>query len=403
MSSFRALICATAITLLAASCSSAKNSSSTSPGVVPADMRDVERDGEGLVVTTFGAFPDRVPDWQRAGSVLGLLKEVWSRSKTASPHLPAPQSGSLDDAITSLDAAIAAKDQKAAAYASNQVGLAVPELFDFFHPDSPLGVVRMDAVFRQIGLDAHFGDASAAQADLASLQSDWTSTQAAVDARVPTCHRVGGTATVSGDITQSLAIFDSALQAGDLKLVEQESENGALEVDTLELLFDCPTGTAAPTKGLGSRCSTSSSCGNALVCDLTNSGGTCAPDPATAKIGTACNSTVDCGSDSRAACNTEAGDNYPGGYCGMESCKDVQVCPAGATCVSLGGETPGCFQSCVSDADCRQAEGYVCQLFSTVPPAGFGPSDHACAFACTRDADCHAPLKCDVASGKCNP
>jgi hypothetical protein len=366
-------------------------------------MRDVERDGEGLVVTTFGAFPDRVPDWERAGSVLGLLKEVWSRSKTANPDLPAAESRSVDEAITSLDTAIAAKDQKAAAYASNQVGLAVPKLFDFFHADAPLGVVRMDAVFRQIGLDAHFGDTSAAMTDLSSLQSDWATTQAAVDARVPTCHRVGGTASVSGDITQSLAVFDTALQASDLATVEQESENGAIEVDTLELLFDCPAGTAAPPTGLGSRCSASSSCVGALVCDLANAGGTCAPDPATAKIGTACNSTVDCGSDSRAACNTAAGDNYPGGYCSMEPCDDVQVCPPGATCVSLGGETPACFQTCVNDADCRRADGYVCQLFSTAPPFGFGPSDHGCAFACTRDADCHSPLKCDTGSGKCTP
>ena len=219
MTSIRAFGCAVIAALLAVSCSSAKSPNSASTGVVPADMRDVERDGEGLVVTTFGAFPDRVPDWSRAGSVLGLLKEVWSRSKTANPDLPAAESRSVDEAITSLDTAIAAKDQKAAAYASNQVGLAVPKLFDFFHPDAPFGVVRMDAVFRQIGLDAHFGDTSAARADLSSLQSDWGATQATVDARVPTCHRVGGTATVSGDITQSLAVFDSALQASDLAMV----------------------------------------------------------------------------------------------------------------------------------------------------------------------------------------
>src|SRR5258706_2614522 len=127
MSSIRSLSCAVAVTLLVASCSSAKSAGTTSTGVVPADMRDVERDGEGLVVTTFGAFPDRVPDWQRAGSVLGLLKEVWSRSKSANPDLPAAESLALDQAITSLDAAIAARDQRAAAFASNQVGLAVPK------------------------------------------------------------------------------------------------------------------------------------------------------------------------------------------------------------------------------------------------------------------------------------
>ena len=87
----------------------------------------------------------------------------------------------------------------------------------------------------------------------------------------------------------------------------------------------------------------------------------------------------------------------------MEPCNDIEICPAGATCVSLGGETPGCFKTCSSDTDCRQSEGYVCQLFLTTPPQGFGPSDHACAFPCTRDADCKSPLTCDVAAGKCKP
>jgi hypothetical protein len=142
--------------------------------------------------------------------------------------------------------------------------------------------------------------------------------------------------------------------------------------------------------------------------------GKCAP-AAGNKIGTACNSTVDCGGDSRSACNTAAGDGYPGGYCFMEPCNDVEVCPPGATCVAIGGEAPGCYKSCTKDSDCRVAEGYVCQLFSTAQPKGFGPSDHACAFACTRDADCQLPLKCpnptmpgvtkpgDATYGKCTP
>ena len=87
----------------------------------------------------------------------------------------------------------------------------------------------------------------------------------------------------------------------------------------------------------------------------------------------------------------------------MEPCNDIEVCPAGASCVSLGGESPGCFKSCTRDADCRTSENYVCQLFLTAPPIGFGPSDHACAFACTRNTDCQSPLTCDIPSGKCQP
>ncbi len=61
------------------------------------------------------------------------------------------------------------------------------------------------------------------------------------------------------------------------------------------------------------------------------------------------------------------------------------------------------FKTCATDGDCRLADGYVCQLFLTTSPKGFGPSDKACAFPCTRDADCQSPLKCNIASAKCTP
>ncbi len=389
--------------LLLCSCSAKSGTSqSGAPKVVPSDIRDVERDGEGLVTTTFGVYPDRKPDWVRANSVLALLKQVWGRGKSASPGLPGTQVGLVDTAIAKLDAAIATMDQKSATYAANEVGLACPELFAFFQPDAPRGVLRMDAVFRQLGLDAHFNNLDAVKADLASLKQDWADTKAAVAQKAPTCHRVGGTATVGNDIEQSLSNLDAAIAANDLKITENESDNGALEIDTLELLFDCPADGVAPAGGIGVKCTSNAGCGVGQECDLGNAGGKCAP-AASNKIGTACTSTVECGTDSRSACATESGDAYPGGYCTMEPCNDVDVCPAGATCVAIGGETPACFLGCQSDADCRVAAGYVCQLFVTAPPIGFGPTDHACAFACTRDPDCQAPLKCDIPSGKCNP
>ena len=97
-------------------------------------------------------------------------------------------------------------------------------------------------------------------------------------------------------------------------------------------------------------------------------------------------------------------------------CNVLDPCGPSGTCACFvlangGGCLCGAFPSnfcsdyppCSSDADCRVSEGYVCQLFVTTPPTGFGPSDHACAFACTRDADCKMPLTCDVATGKCKP
>lgn len=383
-------------------------------GVVLADVRDVERAGEGLVSTTFGEAAKGHPaDWTRAGQVLAVLKQVWGRATAACTDFPRANVEAINAAIASLEAAIPAKDQKAATTAANAVGLAVVDLFDYFHPDAPKEIVRMDAVFRQVGIDAHFGDLAAAKADVASLQADWATAKAAVAARVPTCHRVGGTATVAGDVEQSLQNMTVALGASDVKTLDQESDNGALEVDTLELLFDCPADNVKPMTGIGAACTDATTCDPGQVCDKDNAGGKCAPDPTHAKIGTACTSTVDCGSDPRSACLTEAGDSYPGGYCGMEPCNDIDVCPPGSTCVAIGGESPACFKACSTDADCRTADGYVCQLFGTTPPAGFGPTARACAFKCTEDAQCQPckgggadqcqKLTCDVASGQCKP
>lgn len=204
------------------------------------------------------------------------------------------------------------------------------------------------------------------------------------------------------DIDDSLSRLSQAVSAGDSATIQNVGDDGALQIDTLELLFDCPKDGPAPPTGLGSTCASSSSCGVGLTCDLTNGGGKCAPD-ARNLIGTPCTSTNDCGIDSRSACQTEAGDGYKGGYCFMEPCDDVHVCPPGGTCVALGGESAGCFKSCTLDSDCRVADGYVCQLFVTTPPVGFGPTDHACAFPCLRDQECQQPLKCDVPTGKCTP
>src|SRR5262249_35090718 len=151
-------------------------------------------------------------------------------------------------------------------------------LFDYFHSDAPIGVVRMDAVFRQVGLDAHFADAAGVSTDIQSLTNDWSATKQPVQSKVPLCHRVGGTATVAMDIDDSLSVMSGA-QANDLPGVEHESENGATEIDTLELLFDCPSGVAAPASGSGSTCTSNSPCDSGQVCDTANNGGRCAPDP----------------------------------------------------------------------------------------------------------------------------
>jgi hypothetical protein len=372
-------------------------------GVVLAAMRDVERDAEGVSYAAFGPLPDHGADFARAAGISSLLQEVWSSAKDSCPGLPAESVMAVDGAISRLGAALADHDQRLAAYAGNDIHLEMALLFDYYRPDAPIEVVRMDAVFLRVGLDAWFDDWSSLDANLASLQSDWSALKASAIARVPTCHRVAGTQSVVDDLDGTLSALVTASATQDVDTAELESDAGLLEIDILELLYDCPPDGAAPQTGLGAKCAGGSDCDAGQVCDLDNTGGRCAPDPASTHIGEPCTTTVDCGTYERDACNNELGDGFPGGYCTLEPCDDVQVCPPGATCVSLPFETPACMQGCATDEDCRMSEGYVCQLFSTTPPSGFGPSELACAFPCTTDDECTTPLTCNVATGRCQP
>lgn len=402
--------CSSAAMLALVCCASCGPSGSTSTsrtcprdGTVLADMRDVERDAEGVSYAVFGPAPDHVPDYTRGAGVLSLLRQVWARANEKCSDLPAQPVAAVEAAISTLDTSIPSMDQTASAYAANDIHRQMAPLFEYFNPETPVEVVRMDAVFLRVGIDAWTGDWAAFSDNLDSLNQDWSTLKDASSARVPTCNRVAGIASVVDDVDQTLASLVDAAAASDVAAAELESDAGLLEVDILELLFDCPAGTEPPETGLGAACAADGDCDGGLICNLDTAPGRCAPAAASTHVGDACATTVDCGSYARDACNNELGDGYPGGYCSMEPCDDVQVCSPGATCVAIPFETPACMKTCVRDGDCRVAEGYVCQLFPTTPPDGFGPSDHACAFPCTDDAQCTSPLVCNVTTGKCSP
>jgi hypothetical protein len=375
--------------------------SGSSITTIPSEVRDIEQVGEALVGASFGDFPDRKPDWARVTTLIASLKTRWTKAKTNVPGLSSSPTAQIEGAIVALDAAAPAQNQKATIDAALQIVAAVSDLIDMFHPSVPKQVMHMDAVGMQVAAEAHFAGWAAAATARTGLGMDWTAVKASVGSRVATCQRVAGVATVERDLDAALSNIDTGIAAQDAPATEQAAENVLSLVDTLELLFNCPMGNDPPAHGLGSRCTQTAECDVNQVCDPANNGGHCAPDPARASIGTACLSTSDCGTDRRSVCGTEAGDNFPGGYCTMEPCDDIQVCPPGATCVSLGSETPACFHACQADADCRTTQGYVCQRFVITPPEGFGPGEYACALPCTRDTDCKMPLTCDVPAGKC--
>ena len=296
-------------------------------GVVQPDLRDTERDAEGVASTLFGPPPDHTPDYTRAAGVLSLLEQVWAGAKTACPDLPSDQVAIVDAAIGRVQVAVSAQDQQAGAYAGNDVHMEMGPLFAYFNRDKPVELEEMDATMLRVGLDAWTGDWTSYDTNLGALNAEWTLVKPTIAGLVPTCHRVAGTQSVIDDVDQTLSTLKQASTAKDVAAAQIGSDDGLTEVDILEQLYDCPPDGAAPDSGLGSVCANDAACGgNGLVCDLHNAGGRCAPDPATTNVGAPSTTTVDCGTYGRDACNNEVGDGFPGGYCSLEPCDDVQVC-----------------------------------------------------------------------------
>src|SRR5450631_416369 len=99
------------IALAASACTTNSAQSSEATSAVPPDLRDVERDGDRLVATVFGAYDNtpassRRPDWTQAASLLALLKQVWAKSKSVTEGLPPPQVNLTDRSIAELDQAV---------------------------------------------------------------------------------------------------------------------------------------------------------------------------------------------------------------------------------------------------------------------------------------------------------
>jgi len=139
----------------------------------------------------------------------------------------------------------------------------------------------------------------------------------------------------------------------------------------------CPSGYGCPTAGpspatseCGVSCTVNSNCRSTESCKRFPEGRYCARNGAGLN-GDACASFTACGG--QRACMP-----WAGGYCARAGCTSNADCEAGTFCVVQGG-TPVCLRDCWdSDAICRLAEGYVCDLvtdraaelqFACVPPA----------------------------------
>ncbi|MCB9732053.1 MAG: hypothetical protein H6745_05410 [Deltaproteobacteria bacterium] len=114
-----------------------------------------------------------------------------------------------------------------------------------------------------------------------------------------------------------------------------------------------------------------------------------------APVGAACARDADCGADGRCETASPIYGALPGGYCvvpGDAACRPID----GLRSPLRGGEAEPFLRECLTDADCRRAEGYVCDqrpYRSVCVPETPG----ACAAAgrsCDDDGDCGASATC---------
>jgi len=157
--------------------------------------------------------------------------------------------------------------------------------------------------------------------------------------------------------------------------------NRWIEVALLCGAFGCSSSTPATpaTSDSGADARGSNACASAgshFTVDLKD--GRCKSDGTTTNVGapcTAANPAV-CGTDQNASCLDVVTDDYPGGYCNVDPCSELDghLCPVGASCVQLNGENGQCFKDCSGDTDCRNKEGYFCLDMTNDRP----DSGHAC-------------------------
>lgn len=165
-------------------------------------------------------------------------------------------------------------------------------------------------------------------------------------------------------------------------------------------------GTGTPLCSVGCELNQNSNCGLPLVCAPSTAfspsfdGACMPPGEFTTHVGSPCTSSTQCGSSTGVCVAPSLLPSgytaWADGYCSQDCSTARPDCPAGSSCMDLGG-TFACLKECrVGTGDCRP--GYTCVLPSTGPPGVCVPSCHG-------DVDCNAGATvgavCRVCDGTC--
>jgi len=232
------ILIAMAATLAGCSGSSAQSTGGDSPSVLaaqspegesasamPSTLNTIEANAEDII--------DLIPngDWETIRTDVDEMNAAWKdyEPQADSDGASSQQIQAMDDALHALDDAVGKSDETASEQAANDASFAVVELFALYDPSIPAEIGRLDALERQVIIEAKGADLSAAADVLADAQATWDS----VSGRVLDA----GGAQAADAFEQSLALQVDEVGSGATGAAIDEAKIGLELVDDLEKVF----------------------------------------------------------------------------------------------------------------------------------------------------------------------
>jgi hypothetical protein len=178
----------------------------------------------------------RAKDWSRAERLAMKLRRGWPEAKSdADAHGGATMAQrAIEDAIGKLAMDVAAHASQAAQVDANAVSLSIADLFELYAPAVPPEVLRLDARFRGLQIDADFASWGTAASDAGSLAASWQRVKPLVASAAPKRAGVKGAATLVADMDGTIDALSAALKNEDGAGAAEQAERGLDLVDVVE-------------------------------------------------------------------------------------------------------------------------------------------------------------------------
>jgi hypothetical protein len=194
----------------------------TPTGALPNSLITIEAAAEDII--------DLAPsgDWDKISVDVTNIENAWKTYRPQAEKDGASQEiqGTMNSALSDLEAASASKDAATTMQGSNDVSAAVVELFALYTPKVPADIGRLDVLERQVILDVAAKDYSAATISLSKTMSVWREVK-------PSVLEHNGKE-VAAQFDTSLEIQTVAVDSKNDTQLTNEARNGLEIVDALE-------------------------------------------------------------------------------------------------------------------------------------------------------------------------